>query len=110
MAMRAIKWKLVFAAASLLYGSSAWAQQTIEGEGRALAVKTCSACHSIEKDDGPSKTPAAPAFSAIAAMPSATLLSLRVFLRSHHTDMPAIVLTDDQISAISEYILDFRAK
>ena len=85
------------------------AQTGIPSEGRVIAVTICSECHSIERNGAASKNEAAPAFSAIAGMASATRLSLRVFLRSPHATMPNIILNDSELDAIIDYILGLRS-
>lgn len=50
----------------------------------------------------------APAFSAIAAMPSTTALSLRVFLQTSHPTMPNIMLSPSERNDVTAYILSRR--
>ena len=74
--------------------------------GRQLAQAECSACH-----DGRGNMPAgrrAPSLSAVAAMPSTTSMSLRVFLRTPHANMPNYHLSEQEIDDIVAYILSLR--
>ena len=75
--------------------STAPRAQTLLGNpdaGYALAKKTCAKCHRIGKAEETPKLYPATAFQAIADNPAATELSLRVFLRTPHRDMPNLVL------------------
>jgi mono/diheme cytochrome c family protein len=77
--------------------------------GHRLAEAWCKTCHAIEaKTDGASSP--APDFVAVANQPSTTELSLKVFLRSSHHDMPNLVLTPDQADDLVTYILSLRRK
>jgi mono/diheme cytochrome c family protein len=77
-------------------------------QGQALAESMCADCHTLggaRRTDRPS-----PDFAEIAAMPSTTPLSLRVFLKSPHRDMPDLILSDAQINALVAYILELGGK
>ena len=50
----------------------------------------------------------APAFSAVAAMPSTTARSLSVFLRTSHPTMPNLMLTNTETEDVIAYILSLR--
>ena len=69
--------------------------------GRRLASQWCSGCHAVEP-----KTVGifAADFAEIAKLPSTTALSLTVFLRTSHRNMPNFILSD-----ISAYETDFAA-
>ena len=58
--------------------------------GRQAAATLCVPCHQIDETrrDGP------PSFVDIALMPSTTALSLKVFLRSNHNEMPNLIIPD----------------
>lgn len=77
--------------------------------GRRIAQEQCAKCHdigagaSILAREGPS-------FVDIARMPSTTELSLKVFLRSSHRNMPNLILTDDEADALVSYILELGGK
>jgi mono/diheme cytochrome c family protein len=77
-------------------------------EGKRIAASTCSSCHQIDVQLRDSTNDPVPSFQAIAAMPSTTMLSINVFLRTSHNVMPNIRLTEDQITDISAYILSLR--
>ncbi len=94
----------------LCVSSASLAQSNLSLDGRAIAIATCGECHATGANGGVSKNSAAPAFSAIAAMPSATPLSIKVFLRSSHETMPNIILSDIEIEAVATYILGLKVK
>lgn len=95
------------AAASLWIVAGAAAAQP--ADGRKLARTQCAACHDVgvgkqaQGNEGPS-------FHDIAKMPSTTELSLKVFLRSSHRNMPNLMLTADEIDALAAYILELGGK
>ncbi|MDB5651076.1 MAG: cytochrome c family protein [Hyphomicrobiales bacterium] len=101
---------LSVAAAIALIASPLSAAQNPERvtTGRLLAQSLCADCHTMggatRSDRGP------PDFAAIGAMPSMTALSIKVFLRSPHANMPDVQLDDQQIEALTAYILDLGGK
>jgi mono/diheme cytochrome c family protein len=77
-------------------------------DGKRIAASTCSNCHQIDVQRRDSTNDPVPSFQAIAAMPSTTMLSINVFLRTSHNVMPNIRLTETQITDIGAYILSLR--
>lgn len=75
--------------------------------GHRLAEAWCKTCHAIESSTAGTLNPA-PDFMTIANQPSTTELSLKVFLRSSHRNMPNLVLTPDQADDLASYILSLR--
>lgn len=75
--------------------------------GHHIADQWCSACHKI---DAASTGGLAPAFPEVANLPSTTALSLTVFLRTSHTKMPNVQLTQAQADAVVAYILSLKGK
>ena len=71
--------------------------------GKQLAEATCFGCHAAQNTSDK-----APAFSAIAAMPSTTAKSLEVFLRTSHPTMPNLMLSDTDTADLIAYILSLR--
>lgn len=75
--------------------------------GRALAESLCTTCHRIGADDRDSaRTP--PDFGAIAAMPSMTETSLRVFLRTPHGEMPRYQFSASEMDSLIAYLQSLR--
>ncbi|MFN7194249.1 MAG: c-type cytochrome [Rhodospirillales bacterium] len=79
-----------------------------QGRGRDLARQWCAACHIVAQGEGRSATDAVPTFVTVAARPSTTALSLRVFLQTPHLRMPDFALTADQTDDVIAYILSLR--
>ncbi len=77
--------------------------------GHRLAEAWCKTCHAIEENAAGASSPA-PDFVAIANRPSTTELSLKVFLRTSHGNMPNLVLTPEQTDDLVAYILRLRRK
>ncbi len=75
--------------------------------GLALAERWCSQCHGMRPDQA-SPMSKAPTFSEVAAEPSATEPSLRVFLRTPHPSMPNFILQQDDIDDLVSYILSMK--
>jgi mono/diheme cytochrome c family protein len=77
--------------------------------GLALAEQWCSQCHGVRPNEA-SANPKAPTFPAIAAEPSVTQTSLRVFLRTPHSNMPNIMLKPDDTDDIVDYLLSLKPR
>ena len=73
--------------------------------GRALAGKTCSACHSVSAGQRRTRAYKASGFDEIAAKPQTTAISLRAFLQTPHPTMPNLVLTPNERDNAIAYIL-----
>jgi mono/diheme cytochrome c family protein len=76
--------------------------------GRQTAQRVCGECHAIEGPAPPPGSAAAPPFSAIAAMPSTTELSLRAFFQTPHDKMPNLVLSPGDTANVIAFILSLR--
>lgn len=77
-------------------------------QGKVLAHEICSECHRVEKGNAVERLSRGPAFQTIARDPSTTGLSLRVFLRTPHRDMPDVILTETESDNVIAYILSLR--
>ena len=81
--------------------------QSVSGNpliGRQTAATLCVPCHQI----GETRRDGAPSFVDVARMPSTTALSLKVFLRSNHKDMPNLIIPDAQTDDLIAYILSLK--
>jgi len=76
--------------------------------GRDLAGHWCANCHQIS--GGPLARPGVATFEQVARLPSTTALSLRVFLRNSHADMPNIQMSDADTDDLIAYILTMKEK
>ena len=77
-------------------------------EGHRLAEAWCKACHAVEPNM-PSMSNQAPGFAAIANRHGTTELSLKVFLKTSHRNMPNLVISPDQADALADYILSLKS-
>jgi mono/diheme cytochrome c family protein len=77
-------------------------------EGQRFAREVCAACHAVEKGDTMISLEGAPPFQDVANDPAASEISLRVFLRSPHENMPNLILTDEETDNVVAYILSLR--
>lgn len=80
-------------------------------EGEAIAQKQCVSCHAV-KGTSSADAAAAPSLEAIANVESATILSIRVWLRTAHRNktMPNIMLEESEVDSLASYILSLRSK
>lgn len=74
--------------------------------GHHMATNWCAECHAVERGEVTSGK--GPAFQRIADMPSATELSLKVFLRSNHANMPNFIIAPGDADEIVRYILSLK--
>ena len=72
--------------------------------GRQTAAVLCVPCHRI----GEARQGGAPSFVDVANMPSTTALSLKVFLRSNHNEMPNLIIPDSETDDLIAYILSLK--
>ena len=77
-------------------------------QGFTLAREACAPCHLVVKEAGRSANPDAPTFEAIAETSGLTSTALTVMLQTSHSNMPNIVLKDDDLSDIVAYILSLK--
>ena len=76
-------------------------------EGHRLAEAWCKPCHAIEPHMA-GLLDQAPSFEAIANRHGTTALSLKVFLKTNHANMPNLVIAPDQADALASYILSLN--
>lgn len=92
-----------------LTGSAMAAAQPIgdPATGRKLAEAWCSECHAITAYPvvGPRR---GPDFMEVARQPRTTTLSLNVFLRSNHDNMPNFILQRGEADDIVAYIMSLK--
>jgi cytochrome c len=103
--------KLVVSAAVVAAASSIASAQDLRGNvasGRDLAGHWCGNCHQIAS--GPPARPGVSTFEQVARLPSTTALSLRVFLRTSHADMPNIQMSDADADDLIAYMLTLKEK
>jgi len=101
------------AALAGLGGPEAFSDESLPGDpvaGRIFAERECGDCHDTSRDGTAYPLNAAPAFIDVADQRSTTALSLRVFLRSTHRDMPDLMLTQQEQDDVIAYVLSLRAE
>lgn len=101
----------LFALGLALLAITPGAAQMLTGdvdEGHAYAREVCAACHQVERLGKSVKTGGPPAFQEVANDPAITELSLRVFLRTPHENMPNLRLEQDETDDIIAYILSLK--
>ncbi|MBR0844406.1 cytochrome c [Bradyrhizobium liaoningense] len=76
-------------------------------QGHRLAQAWCQPCHAVEPHTE-GLFDEAPSFQAIADRHGTTALSLKVFWRTSHQNMPNLVISPEQADALSAYILSLR--
>ena len=76
--------------------------------GATLARDVCATCHIVSEDQLDDPGVLAPTFFEVAADPSVTALSIRVFLRTPHANMPDLRLSPEETDNIISYILSLR--
>ena len=91
----------------LLAGGAKLAPASVS-EGHRLAEAWCETCHAIEPHMA-GMSNQAPNFEAIANRHGTTALSLKVFLKTSHQNMPNLVIARDQADALANYILSLKA-
>jgi mono/diheme cytochrome c family protein len=77
--------------------------------GRQVAMEICSSCHQIAEGQAALRQNA-PSFMAIASLPSTTALSLKVFLRSNHKEMPNLIVAEKDTDDVIDYILSLKRR
>lgn len=80
-------------------------------EGARIVKESCASCHAVGAEaDAKSPDPKAPRFIDVANMPSTTELSIKVFLRSSHKNMPNFILSPEEADAVAAHILGLKKK
>jgi mono/diheme cytochrome c family protein len=77
-------------------------------QGLELARKVCADCHLVGKGQSSPKLSPVKTFQEVANNPARTELSLRVFLRTPHRNMPNFVLTEAETDSVIAYILSLK--
>jgi len=77
--------------------------------GRQVATTICGSCHNISATML-SRKEVPPSFDDIANLPSTTALSLKVFLRSNHRQMPNLIFSDAEADDVITFILSLKQK
>jgi mono/diheme cytochrome c family protein len=73
--------------------------------GRQTAITLCASCHQVV---GEKRLGGPPSFLDIANMPSTTALSLKVFLRSSHKEMPDLIISNSDTDDLIAHVLSLK--
>jgi len=94
--------------------------QPLKGDatsGRKIVNSQCSSCHRVlpmlfpdRGETSPIDKDGPPSLQSVADMTSTTALSLKVFFRSNHKNMPNLILSDAQADDIIAYILSLKKR
>jgi hypothetical protein len=76
--------------------------------GRQFARQVCAVRHFVEAEDLGLSWSGAPSFQEVANDPAVNEISLRVFLRTPHEDMPNFMLTPLETDDVISYILSLK--
>jgi len=99
---------VVLAVALAAAAFDAEAQEGDIAAGHAFAREACKPCHLVEPPRAPRIFEIGPAFRDIADTPGMTATALKAFLTSSHPKMPNLVLTPQDMTDVSAYILSLR--
>lgn len=103
--------RIALSLALALIAAPAMAASADPANGEHIAKTECASCHAIGSGaEAKSPDPKAPRFVDVANMPSTTELSLKVFLRSSHRNMPNFILAPEEIDSLASYILALGGK
>ena len=105
--MRQITFFGALLATALELSVPALAQSGESAAGRRLARELCGDCHQARRPF-PLLYRYPPSFEDIAGLSSTTRLSLKVFLRSNHEQMPNFIISKSDTDPIIEYILSLK--
>ena len=105
-------------AAVISVGQYSVRAQPLRGDpasGRQIATTQCGSCHRVlpmlfpdRGEPPPVDKDGPPSFQSVADLSSTTGLSLNVFLRSNHKNMPNLILSEAEADDIVAYILSLK--
>jgi mono/diheme cytochrome c family protein len=78
-------------------------------KGHDYAVDVCAECHAVRTGEAASPVPRAPRFEDVANTPGMTATALTVWLQSSHPTMPNIVMKDEEMRDVIQYILSLKS-
>ena len=77
-------------------------------QGLLIAEERCAGCHDITRGAEYSPTFGAPTFEQIAITPGMTATALSATLKTSHRTMPNLMLSSEELSNITAYILNLK--
>jgi mono/diheme cytochrome c family protein len=89
--------------------AAAFGQEIGDAEkGKRYAEDVCAKCHAVHAGDLKSPLPKAPRFEDAANKPEMTAIALTAWLQSSHPTMPNIVIGDEEMRNVIQYILSLK--
>lgn len=76
--------------------------------GQSLAETVCAECHAVRKGQLRARDGHAPTFETLATTPGITPMAIMVALRTSHSEMPNLVLKNQEIDDIIAYVATLR--
>lgn len=95
-------------ALAILSGPTASAELGDVGRGRAYAERVCAQCHAVGPLATTSPRPDAAPFSVISRLAGMNERALTVFLQTPHSEMPNLVVVDQERDDLIAYIISLR--
>lgn len=77
-------------------------------KGAAFAQQICAQCHAVQAGQPRSPDRQAPTFETAAKTPGMTAIALTAILRTSHRTMPNIILADNDLRNVTEYIMSLK--
>ena len=77
--------------------------------GRDFARGVCAECHAVERGEVYSPDERASPFIQVATTPGLTPMALFAWLQNAHSDMPPLLLDEDEMRDVTAYILSLQA-
>jgi mono/diheme cytochrome c family protein len=107
--MHRFKAALVFTSITAI-SPAALGQQIGDAEkGRQYAFEVCAKCHAVRLGEAESPLARAPRFEDVANTAGMTATALTVWLQSSHPTMPNIVMKDEDMRNVIQYILSLKS-
>jgi mono/diheme cytochrome c family protein len=105
--------RLVFLSGLLLTiaPAPAFSQDIGDAElGLQYAEETCSSCHAVHAHEIDSRAEQATPFQIVADASGMTANALTAWLQTSHPTMPNIIMSDEEMRNVIEYILSLKTK
>jgi cytochrome c len=77
-------------------------------KGLQFAMAVCSVCHAVTPEQPHSRLPQAPRFVDVANTSGMTANALTTWLQTSHPTMPNIILTDEEMRNVIQYIVSLK--
>lgn len=96
---------------SIAFPTTAVSQQIGDAEkGLQYASEACSECHAVRPEQLVSPLPEAPRFEDVANISGMTAIALTVWFQTSHPTMPNIIIEDNDMKDVIQYILSLKVR